>query len=91
MPRPEGGSTVRVIIGAGLVVAAMATAVIGFVRLVTVLEAGGYGTGPMRTALVILGVAGACFAGGIATLIWDVSKRYESPGEPKIGDRHSSR
>jgi hypothetical protein len=65
----------------------MATALVGFVRLITVLESGGYGTQSMRTALVVLGAAGACFAGGIATLIWEISKRYESPSEPKIGDR----
>jgi hypothetical protein len=55
----------------------MATAAIGFSRLFNLLEAGGYGTPAMRTALVILGVAGACLATGIATLIWEISKRYE--------------
>jgi hypothetical protein len=69
----------------------MATAVVGFVRLVSVLEAGGYGTPPMRTALVILGVSGAGFAGGIATLVWDIAKRFESPSQPEVGDGNSSR
>jgi hypothetical protein len=55
----------------------MAIAVIGFARLFGVLEGGGYGTSAMRTALVVLGVAGACLATGIATLIWEISKRYE--------------
>ena len=50
---------------------------IGFVRLIRLLEGGGYGTPAMRGALVILGVAGALFATGIATVIWDVAKRYE--------------
>ena len=31
----------------------------------------------MRYALVILGVAGAMLSAGIATLIWDIAKRYE--------------
>lgn len=89
--RPDHGSTVRLLIGAGLTVTAITTAAIGFVRLVTVLEGGGYGTSAMRTALVILGVAGACLAGGIATLIWDIAKRYESPSEPQVGHRHPPR
>ena len=78
-------------IGAALVIVAIATALIGFVRLITVLERGGYGTQPMRTALIVLGVAGAAFAGGIATLIWDIAKRYESPSEPQVGDRNAPR
>ena len=55
----------------------MALALVGFVRLVTVLEGGGYGTSAMRGALIVLGVSGASFSAGIATLIWDISKRYE--------------
>ena len=87
----DQGSTLRLVIGAGLTISAIALALVGFVRLVTVLEAGGYGTSAMRTAFVILGVSGASLAGGIATLIWDIAKRYESPGEPQVGDRHPSR
>ena len=64
-------------------------AVIGFVRLITVLEGGGYGTPPMRQALLILGTAGAFLASGIATLIWDIAKRYESPGQPEIRYRNT--
>ena len=89
---PSGsGSTVRLVIGAGLVVVAIATALVGFVRLITVLESGGYGTTAMRTALFVLGTAGACFAAGIATLIWEIAKRYESPGKPQVGDRDAPR
>jgi hypothetical protein len=91
-PAPGGdhGSALRLIIGAGLLVAAVSLALIGFVRLIAVLEAGGYGTPAMRNALFVLGLAGGCLAGGIATLIWDIAKRFESPGEPKVGKRHSS-
>jgi Na+-transporting NADH:ubiquinone oxidoreductase subunit NqrD len=71
------GSTLRLLTGLVLTMVAMATAVIGFSRLFGVLEAGGYGTSAMRNALVILGASGALFASGIATLIWEVSKRYE--------------
>jgi hypothetical protein len=60
-----------------LIVAALAVAAFGFTRLVGVLDGGGYGTPAMRQALTVLGVSGAFLAGGIATLIWDVSKRYE--------------
>jgi hypothetical protein len=58
---------------------ALVTTVYGFFRLATVLEQGGYGTPAVRDALVVLGLAGALFAGGIATIIWDVSRRYEDP------------
>lgn len=80
----DQGSTLRLLIGATLVVAAIAMALVGFVRLITVLEGGGYGTPGMRQALFILGTAGASLAGGIATLIWDIAKRYESPSEPQV-------
>ena len=90
-PRPARGSTVRLLIGATLTIAAVSTALIGFVRLITVLESGGYGTTAMRTALVVLGLAGALLASGIATLIWEIAKRYESPGEPQVRDRDSPR
>jgi hypothetical protein len=83
-PREDHGSTIRLVIGAGLTVVAVTTALIGFVRLITVLESGGYGTSAMRYALVLLGFAGACLAGGIATLIWEVAKRFESPGQPEV-------
>lgn len=77
-PRPsDRGSTLRLLTGLVFTIVAMATAAIGFSRLFNLLEAGGYGTPAMRTALVILGVAGACLATGIATLIWEISKRYE--------------
>jgi hypothetical protein len=62
-----------------LIVVALTTAVVGFVRLITVLDGGGYGTSAMRLALIALGVAGAFLAGGIATIIWDLAKRYENP------------
>jgi hypothetical protein len=77
-PRAAGsGSTVRLLIGLVFTIVAMATAAIGFSRLFNLLEAGGYGKPGVRTALVILGIAGACLATGIATLIWEISKRYE--------------
>lgn len=77
-PRPAGeGSTLRLLIGLVFTIVALATAAIGFSRLFTLLEAGGYGTPAMRTALLILGIAGGCLATGIATLIWEIAKRYE--------------
>ena len=93
-PRPSpshAGSTLRLLIGATLTFVAILTALIGFLRLVSVLEGGGYGTTAMRMALVILGTAGALLAAGIATLIWDIAKRYESPGEPQVRNRKPSR
>jgi hypothetical protein len=69
--------SLRLLIGAVLIAVALTTAVLGFFRLITVLEGGGYGTSAMRYALVILGFAGACLAAGIATVIWEIAKRYE--------------
>jgi len=80
-PSPPGrdrhGSALRLIAGSVLLVAALGIAAFGFMTLVRVLDAGGYGTRPMQHALVVLGGAGACLAAGIATLIWDIAKRYE--------------
>ena len=76
---PTGGSGWRLLTGALLFIVAMVVAVYGFLSLVRVLDSGGYGTAPMRNALATLGVAGACFAGGVATIIWDISKRFETP------------
>jgi hypothetical protein len=87
----DRGSTLRLLLGAGLTMSAFGLALVGFVRLISTLEAGGYGTAAMRYALVILGAAGALLAGGIATLIWDIAKRYESPREPQVGKRDSPR
>jgi hypothetical protein len=70
------GSTLRLLAGAVLIIVALATTAIGFVRLISVLEGGGYGTSAMRGALAILGAAGACLAAGIATVIWDIAKRH---------------
>jgi hypothetical protein len=89
-PSANQGSTIRLLIGAVLVISAVAMSLIGFLRLISVLEGGGYGTAPMRYALLVLGIAGALLAGGIATLIWDVAKRYESPREPEIRHRNPS-
>lgn len=90
---PSGGtgSTLRLLTGATLLVVAVSLGLIGFLRLITVLESGGYGTSAMRAALAILAAAGALLAGGIATLIWDIAKRYESPNEPEVGDRNRPR
>jgi hypothetical protein len=70
---------IRLGIGVLLCATALITTVYGFLRLAGVLEQGGYGTPAVRGALVVLGAAGAMLAGGIATIIWDISKRYENP------------
>jgi hypothetical protein len=62
-----------------LCVVALATTVYGFLQLASVLERGGYGTPAVRNALIVLGLAGALLAAGIATIIWDISNRYEDP------------
>ena len=75
---PRGrGSSGRLLIGLLLLIVALTVALVGFTTLVRVLDRGGYGTSAMRQALMILGLTGACLAGAIATLIWDVAKRYE--------------
>jgi hypothetical protein len=76
-PQIDHGSTIRLIVGLTLIVVALGTALVSFVQLITTLERGGYGTTAMRAALVALGAAGACLAAGVATVIWDLSKRFE--------------
>ena len=71
------GSGYRIAVGILLFVGSIVLAMLGFAELIHVLEGGGYGTPDMRNALLILGSAGAGLAGGIATLIWDVAKRFE--------------
>ena len=90
-PSADTGSTLRLLVGVTLLIVAISMSLIGFLRLITVLESGGYGTTAMHTTLVILGIAGAMLAAGIATLIWDIAKRYESPSEPQVGDRNGPR
>jgi hypothetical protein len=68
---------VRLFAGVLLIVLAIGVTVYGFINLAGVLDRGGYGTPAMRAALGVLGFAGALLAAGIATVIWDVSKRYE--------------
>jgi hypothetical protein len=62
-----------------LMIVALTIATVGFLQLIRVLDGGGYGSPAMRQALIVLGSAGACLAAGVATLIWDISKRYENP------------
>jgi hypothetical protein len=76
-PEPQG-SDLRLVIGSVLVVTSLLTAVFGFVTLIRTLESGGYGTAAMRHALIILGAAGAGLGAGVATIIWEISKRYEN-------------
>jgi hypothetical protein len=76
-PSQDSGSTIRLIAGSTLCILSIAGALYGFVSLIQVLDAGGYGSSAMRQQLVVLGVAGAGLAGGIATLIWVVAMRYE--------------
>jgi hypothetical protein len=78
-PPHRRGSAVRFALGVFLCLAALVVTVYGFVRLATVLDQGGYGTPAQRNALAVLGLAGGLFAAGIATIIWDVSERYEKP------------
>lgn len=91
-----GGSFVRLLTGAVLLILALAVAVFGFVTLVSVLNHGGYGTTAMRRALVILGAAGA---GGrshrhahlgcgeaLRTLKRRASFTLRSTGQPQVRD-----
>jgi hypothetical protein len=78
-PQPPGGSVLRLLTGVMLMIVALTIATVGFLQLIRVLDGGGYGSPAMRQALIVLGSAGACLAAGVATLIWDISKRYENP------------
>jgi formate hydrogenlyase subunit 3/multisubunit Na+/H+ antiporter MnhD subunit len=78
-PPPRRGSILRFVVGVLLCAGSIVVTIYGFFRLASVLEGGGYGTPAVRDALVVLGFAGALLAAGIATIIWDVSNRYEDP------------
>ena len=82
VPTPPRGSLLRLLTGVVLLVVALTTALLGFFRLISVLDNGGYGTSAMRYALVVLGGAGALLAGGVATLIWEIAQRYETGTRP---------
>lgn len=76
-PSPDPRSTLRAVAGFVCFVLGLSLSLVGFVRLISVLDAGGYGTRAMTTSLIFLGVAGAFLSTGIATLIWDIARRYE--------------
>jgi hypothetical protein len=73
----DSGSLARLFVGIALLVGALGIGVFGFFNLATVLDGGGYGTPAVRNALIVLGAAGGCLAAGVATVIWDLSKRFE--------------
>lgn len=79
------GSPLRLLAGAVMIIVAATMALVGFVRLMDVLDGGGYGTSAMRLALVVMGIAGALFAAGTATVIWDIAQRYETGGRDGSG------
>ncbi|HYU81042.1 MAG TPA: hypothetical protein VEK56_18780 [Vicinamibacterales bacterium] len=74
---PRRGSAVRFGVGVALCLIALPVMLYGFFAVARVLERGGYGIAAVRDALAILGLSGVLLATGIATIIWDVSKRYE--------------
>ena len=75
-PLPGPSSFARTLVGVVSLVASLVVIAAGFVWLVTGLEAGGYGTWSVTTALGILGLGGGLLALGIAVLIWEMSVRY---------------
>jgi hypothetical protein len=93
--RPGDGISWPLMAGVLLFIVAVVTAIYGFLALIRVLEGGGYGTPGMRNALVTLGTAGALLAGGTATIIWEIAKRYENPGassrQPQVGKPDDAR
>jgi hypothetical protein len=76
-PRRDKGSLARLLVGIALCLLAVVGAVFGFLQLTTLLDQGGYGTPAVRNTLIVLGAAGASLAAGVATVIWDLSKRFE--------------
>lgn len=78
MPAPLPGpkSLPRTLAGVIALIASMLVIAAGFIRLVTALQAGGYGTSAVTWALVVLGLGGGLLALGIALLIWELSVRY---------------
>ena len=71
------GSGYRIAVGILLFVGSIVLAMLGFAEFIHVWDGGGTATPDRRTALLFLASGGAGRAGGIATLIWDVAKRFE--------------
>lgn len=74
---PPRGSTLRGVSGVVSLVAALVILAGSFVQMVRALEATGYGSQGVTTALVWMSVGGGVLGFGIAILIWELSVRYD--------------
>lgn len=71
-PRP---STFRLAAGVIVLLAALISLPYGFMGLRSALEGSGYGSPEVRSALIVLGIAGAALGGGVSLLIWEMAAR----------------
>lgn len=71
-PQP---SSLRLLIGVLLFLAAVLTIILGFVHLMEALEGPGYGSPEVRNALIVLGAAGAALGTGTSLMIWEGAAR----------------
>ena len=74
--REGGGSSIRYVSGAVILVAALVTLLSGGLMMVGALERGGYGTSSVDRALTVLAAGGGFLAIGISLLIWELSIRH---------------
>lgn len=74
---PKPGSTVRYVSGVISLVMSLVVLAGSFVQMVRALEATGYGSRGVTTALIWMGVGGGLLGFGIAMLIWELSVRYD--------------
>lgn len=68
-------SSLRLSIGILTLVTAFVALPLGFVSLHSALNGPGYGSPEVRTALIVLSVAGALLSTGISLLIWEAAAR----------------
>jgi hypothetical protein len=75
-PHDEPKSFLRALIGVVALVLAMIVIPLGFVLLVTDMQAGDTSRRALLNALGVLSIGGGLMALGVAMLIWEMSVRY---------------
>jgi hypothetical protein len=74
-PAASRTSTVRLVAGVAILLAAAVATWTGFSGLFAALDAHGYGSPEVRRALIWMGVAGGAIGAGVSLLVWELSIR----------------
>jgi hypothetical protein len=77
MTTPKPGSPLRYLSGIVSLITALVVLAASFVQMVRALEATGYGSPGVTTALIWMSIGGGLLGFGMAMLIWELSVRYD--------------